>query len=877
MASFTDQISQFNPYIQQLPVEAMTQVGMFKQQKYDEGIQKIQGYIDNVAGLDVIRDIDKGYLQSKLDQLGNRLKTVAAGDFSNFQLVNSVGGMATQIVKDRHVQNAVVSTKKYRKGVEDMQAFNKEGKGSPSNDWLFTSKAREWMDSTDLDKSFNETYSPYTNYRKNALEVIKSLTKDETIRDDAFDFDKNGKLVITDAVTRNKLAGISPEKIQQALMAGLTPSDWKQIEIDGRYTYSNVDGESFAKSIKDTYDRNIKMFTDQRTILENGKSQTNSAEQIALIDKKIEDIDKMISGINKENASVLSSIEKGDYESAKAKLYTSDFMSGFAKAFSFTETSQTYENNPFAEMQMKRDEMAWQRQKFKVEFEQRQREHADDMAIKVATLKAQEEANKLTAQSLVGYGGLGTSVKPSDVPDVAIGKVMGTINGLNQQIQKSDEDLMRSMGKDVNWLEQQRQAWMKSPNGVDPLIAQHFNQTAGLRRMADENQAMLDQVSGEADKEFGDIYSGIPKDAPNIIMTKADGTKHTYTPKDFVDFNTKINRYVTSEKATFTGPGMGSAPVTKYNDELAKAEMSPKDYNLYQIYKQRYVGGEKSLGQGDKIIAQNILNYNQAVNIPYAKKVEEKMEWVGGELKRRITGFQGVEHTIPTTTKIQEESLANFYTSVANLAQDQKGKIANSPDLNVDILRKNAEGGNVKGVIRVVEGTEFSPPMYEVTSVGAGGTTRFRITAEQKAIAFPGDMFEASPQVRAARPYIETMRKFSNKNSNYYTTAKDRNPTNVGNATLNPTDFPSIGGYGVSGNIESLDGLKSFSLRFNIYDPVTKKLHQNIPYHRLVREDELAGIMRGINDAGIYELLNGGRIATKNDMEMVQKASQKPF
>jgi hypothetical protein len=42
MASYTDQIPQFNPYIQQLPVEAMAQVGMEKQRRYDEGLQKIQ-------------------------------------------------------------------------------------------------------------------------------------------------------------------------------------------------------------------------------------------------------------------------------------------------------------------------------------------------------------------------------------------------------------------------------------------------------------------------------------------------------------------------------------------------------------------------------------------------------------------------------------------------------------------------------------------------------------------------------------------------------------------------------------------------------------------------------------------------------------------
>ena len=39
MASFTDQISQFNPYIQELPVEAMAQVGMAKQAQYNQGYQ----------------------------------------------------------------------------------------------------------------------------------------------------------------------------------------------------------------------------------------------------------------------------------------------------------------------------------------------------------------------------------------------------------------------------------------------------------------------------------------------------------------------------------------------------------------------------------------------------------------------------------------------------------------------------------------------------------------------------------------------------------------------------------------------------------------------------------------------------------------------
>ena len=169
MASFTDKIPTFNPYVQQLPVEAMVEVGMEKQRRYDEGIQKIQTQIDNVAGLDIARDIDKAYLQSKLSQLGNNLKTVAAGDFSNYQLVNSVGGMVNRIGKDENIQNAIISTRNYKKGREERDMYTKEGKGSPSNDWEFNDNVNRWLNG-ELKDSFNSTYNPYTNYKKNGEE-----------------------------------------------------------------------------------------------------------------------------------------------------------------------------------------------------------------------------------------------------------------------------------------------------------------------------------------------------------------------------------------------------------------------------------------------------------------------------------------------------------------------------------------------------------------------------------------------------------------------------------------------------------------------------------------------------------------------------------
>ena len=65
MASYKDPANlTFNPYVQKRPVEAMMKVGVYKQQRYDDGVEKIQERIDNIAGLDVVRDVDKQYLQS---------------------------------------------------------------------------------------------------------------------------------------------------------------------------------------------------------------------------------------------------------------------------------------------------------------------------------------------------------------------------------------------------------------------------------------------------------------------------------------------------------------------------------------------------------------------------------------------------------------------------------------------------------------------------------------------------------------------------------------------------------------------------------------------------------------------------------------------
>ena len=545
MASFTDSVPQFNPYIQQLPVDAMVKVGMEKQKRYDEGVTKIQTQINSVAGLDLIKDVDKDYLQSKLNSLGNNLKMVAAGDFSNYQLVNSVSGMTGQIVQDKNVQNAVASTTAYRKQRTVQDSLRKEGKNGQSNDWLFNTESEKWLNDGQVGSAFNSVYQPYTNWKKNSLEVIKALTGDSTITDNAFTTDSKGNLVIADAVVRKKMAGISPEKIQQALVVGLTPNDFKQMEIDGRYNYSNVDDASFIKKINDSYNDDLKFYSDQKTVLENAKSSTNSVVEKKNLDNQIASLNKTIKNVTDEHSSISETFKNGDVESAKARLFTTNSLNGFSKAFSHTETSLTLENSPIADMQMRRDikNMDWK--KYTMSYNQDERFHKDDLTQKELDRNEKKEENRLKKLELEGYGGLPGPVDPSMVPQYNLSKITDEVNVGLKDLSTADNAFLSQKGKNQAWLDQQMIAWEKSPNSVDPEVAHHFASTENFRRKIQGDQQLILDANKAAVAKYGTIDDLIPKGSQSIdYWNTKTGDKHTYPPKDFVDFNNLIRATV---------------------------------------------------------------------------------------------------------------------------------------------------------------------------------------------------------------------------------------------------------------------------------------------------------------------------------------------
>lgn len=448
MASFTDQISKFNPYVAQLPVDAMVKVGMYKQAQYDAGVQKIQSYMDNIAGMDIYNEGDKEYVQSKLNELGNNLKSVAAGDFSNQQLVNSVGGMATQIAKDPLVLNAVANTAAFKKTVARIEKDQADGKSGANNIQDFYDQAKPWMESKKPGAKFQANYSQYRDVNKTAMEAIKALHPMLRSIDIPFEV-VDGRInteKIADAMKRNKIEGVTEGQIETALRAALTSEDYNQLAIDGRVTFRDVSPDKLnaivandLRTVKEINGNEIGKLMAQLPAQVQDPTKTSEINDRIEFYKKQGYIMRNDKGELEDVTGTLDDQAKEDYQlvkdnpnKVKESIYRQGFFRQWGNAFKWSSEDYRYEDNPFKKVeQWNADmELKWATEnRLKTESE---RDYA---------LKLKEDARKdkeLQLKLEEAYGSPGMPIEEGNATD----NVLKAEERINAQIKSVNDGVL---------------------------------------------------------------------------------------------------------------------------------------------------------------------------------------------------------------------------------------------------------------------------------------------------------------------------------------------------------------------------------------------------------------------------------------------------
>jgi hypothetical protein len=606
MASWTDAITQFNPYVSTLPVEAMVKVGMEKQRRYDEGYAKIQAQIDQVAGLDVIRDVDKNYLQSKLNELGGRLKTFAASDFSNYQLVNSVAGMAKQVASDEDVQNAVASTTAYRKEMKRMEEAKANGKSNVANEDLFITQTSSWLSGKSVKDKFNAKYTPYTDVFKKLGEIATSVGEDSTIVQQLFQTDKNGNPILdkkgnlqyNDVMAETLLKGKDKNKLLQAFQTGLNADDYRQLSISGRYSLKGRSKEELSKDLIDGFTNYEKVETQRKDFIQDKivelKTKGGDKNMISALENQVLQIDENV----KKRKNSLEGLLSADEDTLKGSIYTNNYLDTLSSAFSTKETYTKYMKNPAVEMMMDREKMKLEANKFRLEqdkFTYQQLEDVKDREFQ--TWKALFEKGLVDEKGKPTGAGLYTG-PARDLP------ILDQTNSLyftDQFKTGLDEDTKAQFGMYekvavADWM-------VKNSSKINPNTGKGYT------------EAEMKQQIGAHAKKLGMSYNDYVVLQGQKATDKYNSTKGQYLGAEFAQTFQSINELGQTI-------GIKKKQMDAEADYISKnaAGFTPTDLKNSKVGKMKILtskGSQIELSEGDVIdLAKYMYHYKTDPNVP---------------------------------------------------------------------------------------------------------------------------------------------------------------------------------------------------------------------------------------------------------------------
>lgn len=693
MASFTDQISQFNPYIQELPVEAMAQVGMAKQAQYDAGVQKIQNYVDRVAGMEVYKPQHKEYLQSKLNELGSKLKTVAAGDFSNQQLVNSVSGMVGQVSKDPIVQNAMYSTQVVKRGYNDIEEARKSGKYSESNADDYLTSVNDWMNNPDLKTPFKGGYTPYTDVSKKVLDVIGKLHPKASSQDIAYAYktNKDGSVDITgilDAMQRRGIKTVDEGQIRTALSAVLDAKDYNQLAIDGRYNLKGADEAQLSRMATKEYEKTRTFYENQLNsqkakllLTTDPVQQQQINDNISYYQEQLGDASKNIKGLLDENYNkTLESIVTNPRD-ARGRIYTKNYLDGIANGFAWAEVTSELVANPVKENY-------WKKKNY--ELDQIKEQHLQEYRKKELGLKERkQDLDELEFQQKYGPGI--PYFKTSGDPTTNELTALQNYNDYNNKLEDGNKGILMDLAAKTSSITTQvtpdniRATINKYKNGQYTPATQYEKQQMD-QYIANENllanqKAIYEQYENQARNEVTG-GAGIDRIVNSAIANKGNlivGGQQ-FTPKE-------VYNYLSKEREERVIAEKGSYQVKTIDD----ADLTNKEKVLKNALASRYNPRSGGISVNEKITKylsdfSPVITQTNEINSQVMKKVANKMA--------PITGiFQTQQAAITFKNPNDEKTFISDLVNVAKADLDQKtGDVGYQPRKSIELLTKANAG-----------------------------------------------------------------------------------------------------------------------------------------------------------------------------------------
>src|SRR5690606_9044638 len=166
-------------------------------------------------------------------------------------------------------------------------------------------------------------------------------------------------------------------------------------------------------------------------------------------------LNKELEKVQKTYSDIAKTFQQGDAESAKAKLYSYDFINNFSNAFSFAKSSQEYKTSPLAQIALEREkeEATWKRFWKNYELDVAKL----SLSQQELDLKRQIEANKNTP-----FGNMPAGASSDELPVVTMDKYRTNTTNSLETLKRSDEAQAKYFNQDSAWMNDMYERWKRN-------------------------------------------------------------------------------------------------------------------------------------------------------------------------------------------------------------------------------------------------------------------------------------------------------------------------------------------------------------------------------------------------------------------------------
>lgn len=377
MASYAQNAPlQFNPFVPKTDVQlqerlgqqnlqAQTEVGIQKEQMYQANAQKIQGLIDNISGIQLVKDVDKRYLNQSMESLKNDMQSITKSDFSKQQIFNQAGSIAAKVYNDPKILAAAASTHNYQDALGQIQEAHKNGKSSPSNDSYLTRNLNQYMSDQTVGASLGkQQYTDFFDYQKGFQDFMKDKHGNVIVEENPYSSKTDGTPDWNAyALVEGKKVQISPLDVQRDAQTYFSSNMQAQTQLNMDsvfYSDKNDTTQAFQRYQASNRDNLQSLVNQMESLQKDSKlNPTNSAQNAAKITQYQDAISKTQALNSKNEQEFLA-----NPESAKMNLFQNQVLQGFANRFAYSDLESKIVKNPIFDGEMDVEKLNLQKQKF---------------------------------------------------------------------------------------------------------------------------------------------------------------------------------------------------------------------------------------------------------------------------------------------------------------------------------------------------------------------------------------------------------------------------------------------------------------------------------------------------------------------------------